>query len=128
MSTDTIQKLFANDISRRIEEVIKVDQADEAIIKDELTEYVVTDSIRATSMRCSNSIPKHLRSPMRGSVSGSRGSLDQASRALPRIWVSRCKTAPSQGKVLRVRLASGSAIRKPKCCSRASLNRSPPRR
>jgi hypothetical protein len=46
MSTDTIQKLFANDISRRIEEVIKVDQADEAIIKDELTEYVVTDSIR----------------------------------------------------------------------------------
>jgi hypothetical protein len=46
MSTDSIQKLFANDISRRIEEVIKVDQADEAIIKDELTEYVVTDSIR----------------------------------------------------------------------------------
>jgi len=46
MSTDTIQKLFANDISRPIEEVIKVDQADEAIIKEELTEYVVTDSIR----------------------------------------------------------------------------------
>jgi hypothetical protein len=46
MNTDRIQKLFANDISRRIEEVIKVDQADEAIIKDELTEYVVTDSIR----------------------------------------------------------------------------------
>jgi len=46
MSTDIIKKLFANDISRRIEEVIKVDQADEAIIKDELTEYVVTDSIR----------------------------------------------------------------------------------
>ena len=46
MSTVTIQKLFANDISRPIEEVIKVDQDDEAIIKDELTEYVVTDSIR----------------------------------------------------------------------------------
>jgi len=46
MSIESIQKLFANDISRRIEEVIKVDQADEAIIKEELTEYVVTDSIR----------------------------------------------------------------------------------
>ena len=41
MSTDRIQKLFANDISRRIEEVIKVDQADEAIIKDELTEFFI---------------------------------------------------------------------------------------
>ena len=42
----TIKDLFANDISRRIEEVIKVDQADEQIIRDELAEYVVTDSIR----------------------------------------------------------------------------------
>ena len=42
----TIQDLFANDISRRIEEVIKVDQDDEQIIRDELNEYVVTDSIR----------------------------------------------------------------------------------
>jgi hypothetical protein len=43
----TIKSLFANDIDRRIEEVIKVDQADETIIRDELREYVVTDSIRA---------------------------------------------------------------------------------
>jgi tetratricopeptide (TPR) repeat protein len=43
----TIKQLFANDIDRRIEEVIKVDQADETIIRDELAEYVVTDSIRA---------------------------------------------------------------------------------
>ena len=46
MSAATIKNLFANDISRRIEEVIKVDQADEQIIRDELAEYVVTDSIR----------------------------------------------------------------------------------
>ena len=46
MATKTIKDLFANDISRRIEEVIKVDQADEEIIRDELREYVVTDSIR----------------------------------------------------------------------------------
>ncbi|NNE16930.1 MAG: BREX system P-loop protein BrxC, partial [Myxococcales bacterium] len=45
MADKTIQDLFANDISRRIEEVIKVDQADEEIIREELREYVVTDSI-----------------------------------------------------------------------------------
>ena len=46
MTAATIKDLFANDISRRIEEVIKVDQADEQIIREELAEYVVTDSIR----------------------------------------------------------------------------------
>ena len=43
----TIKTLFANDIRRRIEEVIKVDQTDEEIIRDEINEYVVTDAIRA---------------------------------------------------------------------------------
>src|SRR5262245_35923034 len=47
MTTRTpIKTLFANDIHRRIEEVIKVDQTDEEIIRDEINEYVVTDAIR----------------------------------------------------------------------------------
>jgi hypothetical protein len=41
----TIKDLFASDIHRRIEEVIKVDQTDEEIIKDEISEYVVTDTL-----------------------------------------------------------------------------------
>jgi len=41
-----IRELFASDISRRIEEVIKVDQADSQIVRDEIAEYVVTDSLR----------------------------------------------------------------------------------
>lgn len=41
-----IAKLFANNIHRRIEEVIKVDQTDEEVIRDEIDEYVVTDAIR----------------------------------------------------------------------------------
>jgi hypothetical protein len=40
-----IRGLFASDISRNIEEVIKVDQRDEEILRDEISEYVVTDSI-----------------------------------------------------------------------------------
>src|SRR4029079_5255091 len=47
MTTMPIKTLFANDIRRRIEEVIKVDQTDEEIIRDEINEYVVTDAIRS---------------------------------------------------------------------------------
>ena len=43
----TIKTLFASDIDRRIEEVIKVDQTDEEILREEIAEYVATDSIRS---------------------------------------------------------------------------------
>ena len=47
MAVESIKDLFASKIDRRIEEVIKVDQTDEALIRDELNEYVVTHSILA---------------------------------------------------------------------------------
>ena len=40
-----IKELLAREVDRNIEEVIKVDQDDAAVIKSELEEYVVTDSI-----------------------------------------------------------------------------------
>jgi hypothetical protein len=46
MPMQLIQTLFANDIHRRIEEVIKVDQTDDDILGEEFSEYVVTDAIR----------------------------------------------------------------------------------
>ncbi len=45
MTVTSIRGLFASDISREIEEIIKVDQADERIVRDELREYVVTEAI-----------------------------------------------------------------------------------
>jgi hypothetical protein len=42
----TIGELLARDLSRKIEEIIQVDQADEQSVHDEITEYVATDSIR----------------------------------------------------------------------------------
>ncbi|MDR3485707.1 MAG: BREX system P-loop protein BrxC [Bradyrhizobium sp.] len=42
---DKIESLFAQNIHRRIEEVIKVDQTDEQILADEISEYIATDSI-----------------------------------------------------------------------------------
>src|SRR5580704_7488557 len=47
MTTQPIKSLFANDIHRRIEEVIKVDQTSDDILRDEISEYVVTDAIRS---------------------------------------------------------------------------------
>jgi hypothetical protein len=47
MANEPIKNLFANDIHRRIEEVIKVDQTSDDILRDEINEYVVTDAIRS---------------------------------------------------------------------------------
>lgn len=47
MTTQPIKSLFHNDIYRRIEEVIKVDQTEDKLIVGEISEYVVTDAIRA---------------------------------------------------------------------------------
>src|SRR6266536_1913792 len=45
MTSSQIRGLFANDITREIEEVIKVDQTDAEIIRSEIDEYIVTDAI-----------------------------------------------------------------------------------
>jgi hypothetical protein len=42
----TIGDLLHRDLSRKIEEIIQVDQADEQSVHDEITEYIATDSIR----------------------------------------------------------------------------------
>ena len=46
MPPTLIQDLFSDDIRREIEEVIKVDQNDEKISRDEIAEYIATDSIK----------------------------------------------------------------------------------
>lgn len=45
--SQTIKTLFSSDIERRIEEVIKVDQTDEDLLREEIGEYVITDAIRS---------------------------------------------------------------------------------
>src|SRR6516162_1456705 len=41
-----IAELLQRDLTRKIEEIIQVDQADEQSVHAEITEYVATDSIR----------------------------------------------------------------------------------
>lgn len=47
----TIESLFARDIRRRIEEVIKLHQTDETVVAEELDEYVATRAIRNAYLR-----------------------------------------------------------------------------
>src|SRR6516165_9885688 len=42
----TIGDLLTRDLSRKIEEIIQVDQADEQSVHSEITEYIAIDSIR----------------------------------------------------------------------------------
>src|SRR5438128_6468004 len=42
----TIGDLLSRDLSRKIEEIIQVDQTDEQSVHAEITEYIATDSIR----------------------------------------------------------------------------------
>ena len=46
-TSQTIKTLFGSDIYRPIEEVIKVDQTNDEILREEINEYVATDSIKA---------------------------------------------------------------------------------
>jgi hypothetical protein len=46
-----ISSIFVQQVDRRIEEVIKVDQTDEQVISEEIKEYVFTDSIRSSFTR-----------------------------------------------------------------------------
>ncbi|NCC31234.1 MAG: BREX system P-loop protein BrxC, partial [Chloroflexia bacterium] len=53
-----IQQLLERDLSRKIEEIIQVDQADERSVFEEITEYVVTDRIRDQYIDLLNAIAR----------------------------------------------------------------------
>ncbi|MCK6527600.1 BREX system P-loop protein BrxC [Myxococcota bacterium] len=74
---ERIAELFARDVDRRIEEVVKVDDDDLARIRHELSEYVVTDSIRRQQIAILEAYLEAFRKPHDGTavwISGFFGS------------------------------------------------------
>lgn len=72
-----IGSLFANNVGRTIEEVIKVDQADEDVIAGEIAEYVATDSIKRSFIEVLETYQETPQKPREGAavwVSGFFGS------------------------------------------------------
>lgn len=77
MTASSIKELFANDVERPIEEVIKVDQTNEEVIKFEVDEYVVTRAIAghyASILETFNETPNKPRDGVGVWVSGFFGS------------------------------------------------------
>ena len=73
----TIGDLLTRDLSRKIEEIIQVDQSDEEAVYSEITEYVATDSIRdqyATLLRAVADAPAEPHESVGVWVSGFFGS------------------------------------------------------
>jgi hypothetical protein len=71
MTITTIRELFSGRIDRKIEEVIKVDQDDVAIVRQEIDEYILTESIERNMLKV---------------LEGYRQSVNQPSEAIA-IWV-----------------------------------------
>jgi hypothetical protein len=71
MTNQTIRELFSGRIDRKIEEVIKVDQNDVAIVRQEIDEYILTESIERNMLKV---------------LEGYRQSVNQPSEAIA-IWV-----------------------------------------
>ena len=71
MTSQTIRELFSGEIDRKIEEVIKVDQDDVAIVRQEIDEYILTESIESSMLKV---------------LEGYRQSVNQPSEAIA-IWV-----------------------------------------
>ena len=119
MSLPNIKALFSNDVERPIEEVIKVDQTDEDIIKFEIDEYVVTDAIAAhyaSILDIFNEAPNKPRDGVGVWVSGFFGS--------PRCSVLRWRTDRSSVR----RPVNGSLLgraRRCRCCSSRLLSAFP---
>lgn len=72
-----IEDLIARDLSRKIEEIIKVDQVDEQAVYTEITEYVATDRLREHYRTVLNAIAEAPAQPHEGTgvwISGFFGS------------------------------------------------------
>lgn len=63
-----IAQLFAREIDRRIEEVIKVDDSDEGRVREELAEYVVTPSLEKQQASILEAYMEAYRKPHEGTA------------------------------------------------------------
>ncbi|MGA7384907.1 MAG: hypothetical protein WBW81_09555 [Methylocella sp.] len=87
----TIGDLLNRDLSRKIEEIIQVDQADEQSVHDEITEYVATDSIRE-QYQLFRAIADAPSEPHRVSASGYPSSSDRGKAPSPSTSVTLFRT------------------------------------
>ena len=116
-----IKDLFQKDIYRKIEEVIKVDQAEQETVRSELEEYIVTDSIKGTSGRPST--PTNLPGPLllKELAYGYPGFSAPVNPLLPRSWATSLPTEKSLERRRPIFSPPKSMIPESSTCSRSSI-------
>ncbi len=116
MTIATIKDLFASDISRNIEEVIKVDQ-DGRADRSRRARRVRRDGLdpRRTSARFSTGTPRRRTSRTKASACGSLASSAQESRASPSISALRLRIGHCSEMEPADSLPSGSETTKSRC-------------
>ena len=81
-----IRNLLDRDLNRKIEEIIQIDQMDAYTVYTEISEYVVTDSIRRQYRDLLEAINEARTEPTGASASGSPASSARANPRSPRTW------------------------------------------
>ena len=76
----TIRELFSGEIDRKIEEVIKVDQNDVAIVRQEIDDYILTESIERNMLKVLEGYRQSVNQPATRLPFGSRVSLELVNR------------------------------------------------
>jgi 2-phosphoglycerate kinase len=122
MSRSTIKDLFASDIERNIEEVIKVDLTDEQIIRDELAQYVATDSIRSHFRTIFDRYAETPNKPHEGIGVWVSGFFGSGKSSFAKYLASRSKTVRSRVRVLATCSPHGSAMTRSRYCLRPSAS------
>jgi len=102
-----IKDLFQKDIYRTIEEVIKVDQADQQTVKSELEEYIATDSIKTHFREVLDAYLTAKQSPTEGVGVWISGSLVQANHLLQKYLVMLLQSRSTWWKSCRYLYRSG---------------------
>jgi len=92
---DKIASIFANDITRQIEEVIKVDQTDADIIAAEIDEYVVTDAIKKHFVQVLEKYQETPQKPHEGVAIWISGFFGSGKSSFPRCLALRSRTVTS---------------------------------
>ena len=122
----SIRTFFASDIDRNIEEVIKVDQTDEQLIRDELAEYVATDSIRSHFDQILDRYAETPNKPHEGIGVWVSGFFGSGKSSFAKYLGLALENRPIEGDGAADLFGERAGDERSRCCSRASASTSRP--
>jgi len=112
-----IGDLLTRDLSRKIEEIIQVDQADEQSVHAEITEYIATDSIREQYHHLLKAVAEAPSDPHESVGVWVSGFFGSGKSSLPRTSATHWRTARFSAANSLISSNTNWAIPSPATCS-----------